>query len=264
MVMQYFDKIFHFTWVDAIDILLVSLLLYQLFIFFRETSTIKIFIGIALLYILWKVVAFLGLSMLGDILGNFINLGVLLLIIVFQPEIRKFLLYMGSRTFISSSRGRFLFWRFNKPSSLMSLNIDEIVDACVNMSMNRTGALIVIGRQSTLADVILSGYMMEAEVKSLLLQNIFYKNTPLHDGAVIIKNNRIVAAKCVLPLASSTKLGEEFGTRHRAAVGITETTDAVAIVVSEQSGKISLAVQGQLNAGLKPSLLKDLLHLYFS
>lgn len=261
--MNYVQQIFSVSWIDIIDVLLVSLLIYQIFKIFRDTNTIKILLGITVLYIAWKIVSFLGFTLLGEIIGNFINVGVLLLIIVFQPEIRKFLLYMGSQTFISHNRGKFLFWRYNKPSSY-NLNVDEIVDACKAMSSTRTGALIVLTRNSSLMEVILTGYMLEAEVKSLLLQNIFFKNSPLHDGAVIIRNNKIIAARCILPLATESPTNSQWGTRHRAAIGVTENSDAVAIVVSEQTGNISLASGGILHYAISAQQLRDLLHLYFA
>ncbi|MCX7697215.1 MAG: diadenylate cyclase CdaA [Bacteroidales bacterium] len=261
--MDYFHQIFSVSWIDVFDILLVSLLIYQIFKIFKDTNAIKILLGITVLYLTWKIVSFLGFNLLGEIIGNFINVGVLLLIIVFQPEIRKFLLYMGSQTFISRHRGKFLFWHYNKPSSF-NLNVEEIVDACASMSSQKIGALIVLTRHAPLMDVILTGYMFDAEIKSLLLQSIFFKNSPLHDGAVVIRNNKIIAARCTLPLPTDTPLTNQWGMRHRAAIGVTENSDALAIVVSEQTGNISLAANGQLHPVISVQQLKDLLHLYYA
>ena len=240
---------------DIIDIILVALLLYFLYNFLKGTVAINIFFGIIAIYLLWKLVEVLEMKLLSEILGQFIGVGVIALIVVFQPEIRKFLLLLGTSTFARKKRHRFLFWRVDV-SNDFSQYIDSIVKACQKMSTSKTGALIVIGRVNELKQTIETGELLDAQISEHLLENIFYKNTPLHDGAVIILNGRIRAARCILPVSKNTELPGDLGLRHRAAVGITEQSDAIAVIVSEQRGDISFCVEGKLSIGLMPAKLK--------
>ncbi len=248
-------------WLDIVDILLVAGLLLGLYNFLRGTVAFNIFIGIVAIFLIWKLVTVLEMELLSDILGAFISVGFIALIVIFQPEIRKFLLALGTPSFIRK-KGKFLFWdiRFGEENVL---DIDKIIVACQRMSDSKEGALIVLTRQNELKTFIETGEEINALISSQLIENIFYKNSPLHDGAMIIHNNRIAAAACILPVSNNTQLPKRLGLRHRAAVGITEQSDAIAIVVSEQTGNISYCMQGQIKQRVKPAQLKDFLEIEF-
>lgn len=248
---------------DVIDIILVALLLYELYSLVKGTAAINILLGIIAIFLVWRLVRILEMELLSEILGAFISVGFIALIVVFQPEIRKFLLLLGTPSFIRKKNNRFLFWRIKYDSDDM-LSIDPIVQACHKMANTKTGALIVIGKVNELNDITETGEILEARISEQLLENIFFKNSPLHDGAVIIMNNRIRAASCILPVSKNDTLPSQVGLRHRAAVGITEKSDAVALVVSEQTGHISWCKAGQLNADIQPARLKTLLEEEFN
>jgi diadenylate cyclase len=248
---------------DVIDILLVAYLLYEVYNLIKGTAAINIFIGIVSIFLLWRLVRILEMEMFSAILGAFISVGFIALIIVFQPEIRKFLLLIGTPSFLSKRRRRFLFWKFNFENG-PTLDIDPVVKACQKMSATRTGVLIVIAHTNELEEYIESGVLFDARISEQLLESTFYPNSPLHDGAMIIVNNRILAAKCILPVSKKTELPAFIGLRHRAAVGITERSDAIAIVVSEQTGKISYSKEGSLKLDLSPAELKTVLEEEFN
>lgn len=243
---------------DVLDILLVAILLYELYRLMRGTSTINIFVGIISIYLLWKLVSALQMELLSEILGAFISVGVIALIVVFQPEIRKFLLMLGTPDFIRRNSRHFLFWRIAYSSS-PTLDIDPIVNACHRFSTDKTGALIIVERHNELGQYYETGTIMEAKISSIALQSLFFHNAPLHDGAVIISHNRIIAAGCILPVSSNSQLPLHFGLRHRAAIGISEQSDALAIVISEETGKISIAEHGKVNESITSTQLKDIL-----
>jgi uncharacterized protein (TIGR00159 family) len=203
------------------------------------------------------------MELLSEILGQFISVGVIALIVVFQPEIRRFLLLLGTPGFISKKSKRFIFWRINIGNENM-LNIDPIIQACQKMSHSKTGALLVIAKKNELQTYVNTGEIIEANVSMQLLENIFFKNSPLHDGAVIIVNNRIRAARCILPVSGNRNISHDLGLRHRSAMGITEQSDAISIVVSEQTGMISYCKRGELNLNIQPSQLKDYLEEEFN
>lgn len=250
-----------FQLTDAIDILLVAIMLYQLYKLVKGTAAVNIFVGLALIYVVWILVRALELKLLESILGKFINVGVIAVMVVFQQEIRKFLLYIGSNEFLKnrSWKSIFNFAKSNSARFNYTTNLDAIVNACQNMSETKTGALIVIARRSDLKFYVNTGELIDSSLTDKMLENIFYKNSPLHDGAVIIKDDRIVAARCVLPVTDKENFPSHFGMRHRAAVGITETTDALAVTVSEQTGGISLTVKGEINSGLSREKLRYLI-----
>jgi uncharacterized protein (TIGR00159 family) len=227
----------------------------------KGTAAVNIFIGLALIYIVWIIVRAFELKLLGSVLGKFINVGVIAIMVVFQQEIRKFLLYIGSNEFIKNKNWKtvFSFSGASASASRFVLDVEAVVNACFNMSETKTGALIVISRKSDLKFYINTGEMIDSALTDKMLENIFYKNSPMHDGAVIIKDNRIVAARCVLPVTESENFPSNFGMRHRAAVGITETTDALAITVSEQTGQVSLTVDAELNSHLTKDKLRYLI-----
>jgi len=263
MIFSGFPAFIHIRLLDVIDIFLVALLIYYLYKIIRGTGAMNIFLGIISIYIIWWFVRLFEMELLTEILGQFISVGVLALIVVFQPEIRKFLLLLGARSFLGK-RTRDFFGRFWQASEENRLNINDIVIACEHLANTRTGALIVITRENNLDFFVETGQIMDAVISRELLENIFYKNSPLHDGAVIITKNRIRAARCVLPVSDSKMFPAYLGLRHRAAVGVSEQSDAVAIVVSEQTGRISWVKDANLKRNLKPVELKEMLAREFS
>jgi len=246
---------------DAIDVLLVAIMLYQLYKMVKGTAAVNILIGLALIYVIWIIVRAFELKLLGSVLGKFINVGVIAVMVVFQQEIRKFLLHIGSNEFIKNKnwKGIFNLTKQDAESSGYLLDADAIINACFSMSDTKTGALMIISRKSDLKFYVNTGELIDSALTDRMLENIFYKNSPLHDGAVIIKDNRIIAARCVLPVTEKENFPSNFGMRHRAAVGITETTDAIAITVSEQTGSVSLTVGGEINSNLNKDKLRFLL-----
>lgn len=250
-----------FTITDAVDVFLVAIILYQLYKMVKGTAAVNVFIGLALIYVLWIIIRALELKLLGSILGKFINVGVIAVMVVFQQEIRKFLLYIGSNEFVKNKNWKTVF-SFTKQDEINPINlidVDAIISACFSMSETKTGALIIISRKSDLKFYVNTGETIDSALTSKMLENIFYKNSPLHDGAVIIKNNRIIAARCVLPVTEKESFPSHFGMRHRAAVGLTETTDALAITVSEQTGSVSLTINGDINTNLNKEKLRYLI-----
>jgi len=236
-----------FGFLDLLDIVLVALLIYQIYQLVKGTAAISIFFGILSIYVLYLIVDALQMRMLSQILGQFIGVGMIALIIVFQQEIRRFLLFIGT----TGLQGRWRFIRRFVPKSFQQFGkpeIDwtELEKALEELSNSHTGALIVLLKNSELKLYIKSGVQLEAKLSAYLLSNLFFKNSPLHDGAVIIKNNTIKAARCILPLTEKSDFPAQLGLRHRAAVGVTEHSDAIAIVVSEQTGQVSLAYKGNL------------------
>jgi uncharacterized protein (TIGR00159 family) len=231
---------------DIIDILLVAFLLFQMYRIIKGTVAFSIFIGFFLVYVCWLVIKALNLELLSTLMGQFIGVGVLALIVVFHPEIRRFLMLIGTNYQLSRTFGLEKLFASEKLKSATNLQIKEIVRACDNLARSKTGALIVIPASSELKEIVRSGEKINARISSALLETIFFKNTPLHDGAVVILGNRIAAARCILPLTERQDLDPVFGLRHRAAVGISEVSDAIAIVVSEEKGTISMAINGQL------------------
>ena len=231
---------------DIIDILLVAFLLFQMYRIIKGTVAFSIFIGFFLVYVAWLVIKAMNMELLGTLMGQFIGVGVLALIVVFQQEIRRFLLLIGTNYQLSRNFGLEKLFASEKQKPATNQQIKEIIRACDNLARSKTGALIVIPRNSELKEIIRSGEKINARISSALIETIFFKNTPLHDGAVVILGNRIAAARCILPLTESHDLDPLHGLRHRAAVGISEMTDALAIVISEEKGTISLAINGEL------------------
>jgi len=225
----------------------------------RGTVAINIFLGIFILYLFWLIVKALNMELLGSILGQIIGVGVIALIIVFQQEIRRFLLLIGTRYFSKNqfTLERLLFLKGKKVDS--PVNIEGIIRACRNMAENKVGALIVITQNSNLQLYAETGDIINAETSSRLIENIFFRNSPLHDGAMIIKNNLIYAVRCILPLTEKTDIPAFYGLRHRAALGISEITDALVIVVSEETGKISFVKEGEIQEDINLQKLRDFL-----
>ncbi len=245
-----------FKLVDIVDILLVSMLLYQLYRLVKGTAAMKIFVGIIAVFFVWKVVTSLQMELLSAFIGQFISVGVIALIVVFQPEIRKFLLLLGNPNFYKK-RKFFLWHYFNEENAQTSLEV--IVDACQRMANDKTGGLIVMAKKTDLEEYISTGELIDARISRELIQNIFFKNSPLHDGAIVIHHNRIKAARSILPISSNSNLPSDLGLRHRSALGITENSDSISIVVSEQTGQISFCKEGILQKNIQPAKLLELL-----
>ena len=239
---------------DLIDILIVSVIVYYLINLIRETRAMQLVKGIIFLFIAFFLSQWLKLNALNYILGGAMQIGAFAVIVIFQPELRNLLERMGR-----FKVGRIIDFASDTTEDDLHRVIDSIAQAAANMSATKTGALIVMERATRLGEYISTGTMLDANVSSGLLENIFVPNTPLHDGAVIIRNNKIVTSGCLLPLTANNNLSRDLGTRHRAAIGLSEVTDAVIIVVSEETGKISIALNGSLTRNLsRESLAKAL------
>lgn len=243
---------------DILDIILVALMLFQLYRLIKGTVAFNIVIGLFSLYLLWLIVRALNMNLLGSIMGQFIGVGVLALIVVFHPEIRKFLLFIGTNYNVNRVLSIDKLFGTQRGKNIDNQHIDPIVDACVSMSKSKTGAIIVIANTSELQEQINTGEQLDAKISASLIRTIFFKNSPLHDGAVIIKASKIAAAGCILPL-TQREIDKSLGLRHRAAIGITENTDAVSIVVSEERGFISFVKEGEIKRRLSREVLTQLL-----
>ncbi|MFW5830690.1 MAG: diadenylate cyclase CdaA [Prolixibacteraceae bacterium] len=243
---------------DILDIILVALMLFQLYRLIKGTVAFNIVIGLFSMYLLWLIVRALNMNLLGSIMGQFIGVGVLALIVVFHPEIRKFLLFIGTNYNVNRVLSIDKLFGTQRGKNIDNQHIDPIVDACVSMSKSKTGAIIVIANTSELQEQINTGEQLDAKISASLIRTVFFKNSPLHDGAVIIKANKIAAAGCILPL-TQREIDKSLGLRHRAAIGITENTDAVSIVVSEERGFISFVKEGEIKRRLSREVLTQLL-----
>ena len=240
----------HLRIIDIIDIVLVAYLMYQVFRMIRGTMAMNIFVGIVAIYLLALVVNILHMQLLGSILNQVLSLGLIALVILFQQEIRRFLLMLGSQYLSRYKQTLEKLFSAHMEDKVALVKIESIARACDRFSQSKIGALIVIARESGLQIILESGVPIHAETSTELLESIFYKNSALHDGAVIIRNDKILAARCILPITENPGIPIKYGTRHRSAIGVTEQTDAVAIVVSEETGKISIVTNGNLLGGL--------------
>lgn len=236
---------------SVLDILVVSYIFYKAYNLMKETRAEQLLKGMLLLVLLIPISSFLRLNMLYWILSNTLTIGVLSIIIIFQPEIRRVLEHLGRTTFNEV--------HILNDEEKMDAVVGEVINAASNLSKLKTGALIVIEQRTGLAEIVTTGTKIDAAISSALLENIFVVNTPLHDGAVIIRNDRIAAAGCFLPLTTHDDLSKSLGTRHRAALGISENSDCIVVVVSEETGIISLAVNGSLTRNYDKEKLKDIL-----
>jgi diadenylate cyclase len=236
---------------SILDIIVVSYIFYKGYMLIKETRAEQLLKGILLILILIPISTILKLTMLKWIVEKTITIGVLSIIIIFQPEIRRALEHLGRSAFNDK--------HLLEDEEIMEKVVTEVADAVDNLSKEKTGALIVIENRTGLGEVIGTGTKLDAVVSSALLQNIFVVNTPLHDGATIIRNDKIVAAGCFLPLTSNDSISKALGTRHRAAIGVSENSDALTIIVSEETGTISLAVNGRLTRNYTKERLSDIL-----
>ena len=246
----------HLRILDIVDIILVALLLYQVFMLIRGTVALNIILAVIVIYFFWGLVKLLKMELLSNIIGQVIGVGVIALIIVFQQEIRRFLIMVGAR-YISKNRLRLESMFRMEMDTRPRLRIKSIVKAVINLSNSKTGALIVIKRKSTLEMYAQAGDILDANTSSRLIISLFNKFSPLHDGAIIIDKEKIYAARVVLPVTDNPDLPPDYGLRHRAAIGIAEVTDSLVIVVSEESGKISLAENSEIRRGITSKELMD-------
>ena len=248
---------------DIIDILLVAFLIYELFMLVKGTAAFNIMMGIFIFYITWIIVKGLNMELLGSIMGQVIGVGVLALIVVFQQEIRKVFLLLGTR-YNLFSKNISIDKLFTREHIQMSEELlAELLDACESMSQQRIGALIVIRSKAELKEYVETGEQINARISSALIETIFFKNSPLHDGAVIVNGTMLEAARCVLPVTDKRLVNAKLGLRHRAAIGMSQATDAGVIIVSEETGAISFALAGDLYEDINiqelPSLLEKTL-----
>ena len=251
---------FEFDIKDAIDILLVAMLLFYAWRLMKSSGSLNVFYGIMVFVIIWIVVSqMLEMKLLGSIFDKLVSVGVLALIILFQEEIRRFFLTLGSQRRLNFITRYFVKNKANIAEEHEDQQIMRIVLACDSMSKNMVGALIVIEREMSLSDVVKSGEAIDANISTELIKNIFFKNSPLHDGAMIIGHNRIMAAGCILPVSHNLNIPKELGLRHRAALGITSQSDAIAIIVSEETGAISVAQGGEFHLRLASNELESYL-----
>lgn len=235
-------------WLDVLDILIVALLLYQLYHLIKGTVAIRIFLGILLILVLWRFTVALQMELVSSILGQFIGIGVIAVIIIFQPEIRSFLIKLGSNS-LWQAYFKDRNWKvslFQEENANHKSSIEFIVKSSFDLAQDKVGALIILQRKNELENVVQTGQTLGAKLSSNLLNSLFQKNSPLHDGATVCTHSTIKASRCQLPLSTKEELQEQFGMRHRAAAGLTEQTDALAIVVSEETGAVHTCLEGSL------------------
>ncbi|MBR5155664.1 MAG: diadenylate cyclase CdaA [Clostridia bacterium] len=237
---------------DIVDIFIVTFVLYKALKFIRDTRTVHLLKGVVVLIVTMQVSQLIQLHTVHYILSNALQLGFIAIIIVFQPELRRALEQLGRTTV-----GQWFSFEERTEDIEKEKIIKEVKDSCVNMSKSRIGALIVLEREIKIGDIVGTGITLNADVTAELLTNIFVPKTPLHDGAVIIRNNKIEAASCFLPLSQNPNVSKELGTRHRAGLGMSEESDAVVVIVSEETGGISIACGGELNMKLTPEMLEN-------
>ncbi|MBC7744187.1 MAG: TIGR00159 family protein [Flavobacterium sp.] len=260
--MEGFDFSFlNLRFLDVVDILLVAIIIYYIFNLIRGTIALNILLGLAIIYVVYLVVKQAHMRLLTEILGGFVSVGFIALIVVFQQEIRRFLLLIGKNAFIQKDKAwwSFLFGRKEIEKNNLS-RIKPIIDACKSMQKSRTGALLVFAKYFDEQYYQNSGELIEAKISKRLIESIFQKHSPLHDGAVIISENKIRCASCILPLTENDQLPPQFGLRHRAGIGISEMSDAVAVIVSEETGEIAYAKQGRVRMNLSFIELEKLLN----
>lgn len=249
---------FEFGIKDFVDIFCVALMLYYIYRLMKESRSLNVFIGIMVFIVVWLFVSqILEMRLLGSIMDKLVSVGVIAIIILFQEEIRKFLYNLGAHRRVNGIIR--LFVSGDNKDKVDMESIMPVVMACMNMGKARIGALIVIERISSLDDIVETGDIIDANINQRLIENIFFKNSPLHDGAMVISKKHIRAAGCILPVSHSIDIPKELGLRHRAAMGISQDSDAIAIVVSEETGRISVAIKGQFHLRLSAEQLESIL-----
>lgn len=256
MLRNYLSKLYlpNIQWTDVIEIIIIAVVLYNVMVWIKNTKAYVLLKGIIVVVAFALIAYILNLRTILWIAGKTISVGVIAIVIIFQPELRRALEQLGRKNIVF---GWFNFGMSDKGERFSSETVNGIVDAAYDMGAVKTGALIVVEQDMVLEEYARTGIVMDAVVSSQLLINIFEHNTPLHDGAVIIRGNRIVAATCYLPLSDSSTLSKELGTRHRAGLGVSENTDSMTIIVSEETGMVSLAVGGQLIRNIDKESLRS-------
>ena len=244
--------------VDILDIFMVAFLVYELYRMLKGTNIIRMFWALLILYIAWRVFDL-------QILGGVMSIGLIALVIVFQPEIRKFLLMVGTKTQLTGDTlaKRLQFWR-SDVSKHRGVDFEPYITACMHMSQSKTGALIIFKRANEVEELVRTGQVVNAVASSALLETLFFKNSPLHDGAVIVSGNQVVAARCILPVTSRTDIDPNLGLRHRSAIGVTEQLDVISVIVSEETGAISYAIGGDIHHDVTPVQLRHALEKYIN
>ncbi len=251
---------FEFGIKDVVDIVLVALMLFYIYRLMKESRSLNVFMGILIFIVLWLLVSqVLEMNLLGSIMDKFVSVGVIALIILFQEDIRKFLYNLGAHQRMQALRRLFSVGDKQQNREQVKRMIMPIVMSCMSMSKKKVGALIVIQRGTPLDDIVATGEQIDATISQQLIENIFFKNSPLHDGAMIVSNQRIRAAGCILPVSHDLDIPKELGLRHRAALGITHESDCIAIVVSEETGGISVAIRSQFQLRLSAEKLESIL-----
>ena len=250
--------------VDVLDVIIVAFFIYQLYRLLRGTNVMRIFWAVLIIYLTWRIAVLLGMRLTGEILGGVMSIGLIALVIVFQPEIRKFLLFLGTKTQLDESLWKRLqFWRHQQQNKSAS-SYEAYVNACMHMAQSKTGALIVFKRQNSVDELINTGERIDALASSALIEALFFKNSPLHDGAVIAHGNQLLAARCILPVTSRLDIDPNLGLRHRSAIGVTEQLDVISVIVSEETGAISYAIEGEIHHDVTPVQLRHALEKYIS
>jgi uncharacterized protein (TIGR00159 family) len=251
---------FEFGIKDIVDIVLVAAILFYIYRLMKESRSLNVFIGILMFVVLWLVVTqVLEMKLLGSIMDKLVSVGVIGLIILFQEDIRKFLYNLGAHQRFRAIRSLFASSDKHHDTEQLKQTIMPIVMSCMSMSKKKVGALIVIQRGTPLDDIVATGERINADINQRLIENIFFKNSPLHDGAMVIAHERIRAAGCILPVSHSLDIPKELGLRHRAALGITHESDCIAIVVSEETGGISVAIRSEFQLRLTAEKLESIL-----
>ena len=244
---------------DVIDILLVAFMLYYSYKLMRESKSMNVFIGVMVFILIWLLVSeILEMRLMGSILDKMVSVGAIAIVVLFQDEIRTFLYNLGAQKSVMKVLNVFSKNKDSKKGKKYE-GIMPIVRACQNMSKGKVGALIVLERKQSLDDIVMTGDVIDAAINQRLIENIFFKNSPLHDGAMVVSRNRIKAAACILPVSHDLDIPKEFGLRHRAALGISQEVDALAIAVSEETGRISIAINGELKPRLSAEDLESIL-----
>ncbi len=252
------------TWINVIDIIVVAALLYYIYSLIKNTLAVNLLLGLLIIFLFYHLVTSLHMDLLSNIINKFMNVGILALIVIFHPEIRRFLLHIGKNTFLQKNKtwwGNLFGSKDLERDNL--LRIKPIIDACKSMKKTRTGALIVFVKFYDDQLFANSCEIIESKISKRLLESIFQKYSPLHDGAVVIAENKIKSASCILPLTDNEKLPPQFGLRHRAGIGISENTDAVAVIISEETGEIAYAKQGRVRMNVSFGELEKLLNKDF-
>ena len=251
---------FEFGIKDIIDIVLVALMLFYIYRLMKESRSLNVFMGILIFVVLWLLVSqVLEMKLLGSIMDKLVSVGVIALIILFQEDIRKFLYNLGAHQRVQTLRRLFSSSNNLHDQEQIKQIIMPIVMSCLSMSKKKVGALIVIQRATPLDDIVATGESLDASINQRLIENIFFKNSPLHDGAMVIAHDRIRAAGCILPVSHDLHIPKELGLRHRAALGITHESDCIAIVVSEETGGISIAIRNEFQLRLTAEKLESIL-----